>query len=182
MEPALARGGSARDIASRDFEALVEPWVEEMYRLAATIVGPHDARDVTQDALVDAWAKLTSLRGRDNPRPWLLAIVVNRCRQLLRSQKRQPRWIDLGEPGVSDRAGSTPDASRAIAERDRLDRAFCRLDADHRAALALHYVSDLTVPQIAVALGMREGTVKSRIHAAVKQMRAELERQGGGRS
>ena len=68
-------------------------------------------------------------------------------------------------------------SSQTLAERDRLDRAFARLDADHRAALALHYVVDLTVPQIAVALGVREGTVKSRIHAAVQQMRTELERQ-----
>jgi RNA polymerase sigma-70 factor (ECF subfamily) len=177
MEPSAALGGSARDAASRDFEALVTPWVEEMYRLAATIVGPHDARDVTQDALISAWSKLGSLRRRDNPRPWLHAIVVNQCRQLLRVQRRGPRWLDLEQPGVVDRAGSSPDTSRNLAERDRLDRAFARLDADHRAALALHYVVDLTVPQIAIALGVREGTVKSRIHAATQRMRQELERQ-----
>jgi RNA polymerase sigma factor (sigma-70 family) len=181
MEPTLARGGSARDVASRDFEALVAPWVEEMYRLAATIVGPLDARDVTQDALVIAWSKLASLRRRDDARPWLHAIVVNQCRQLLRSQRRRPRLIDIDQPGVVDRGPSTPDTSRAVAERDRLDRAFGRLDADHRAALALHYVTDLTVPQIAVALGIREGTVKSRIHAAVKRMRVELDRLEAGR-
>ncbi|MEA2623284.1 MAG: hypothetical protein QOH61_2194 [Chloroflexota bacterium] len=181
MEPSLARGGSARDAASRDFEALVEPWVDEMYRLAATIVGPDDARDVTQDALLTAWSKLGSLRQRDQPRPWLHAIVVNQCRQLLRSQRRRPRWIDIDEPGVAARARVTSDASVAVAERDRLDRAFGRLDADHRAALALHYVTDLTVPQIAVALGVREGTVKSRIHAAVERMRAELQRDGADR-
>jgi RNA polymerase sigma-70 factor (ECF subfamily) len=71
----------------------------------------------------------------------------------------------------------TPDGSRQLAERDLLDRAFGHLDADHRAALALHYVVDLTVPQIAVALGVREGTVKSRIHAAKEQMRIALERE-----
>jgi RNA polymerase sigma-70 factor (ECF subfamily) len=177
MEPTLARGGSARDVASRDFEALVAPCVEEMYRLAATIVGPHDARDVTQESLLTAWSKLGNLRRRDDARPWLHAIVVNQCRQLLRAQRRRPRVIDVDEPGVLDRAPATPDASRAVAERDRLDRAFGRLDADHRAALALHYVTDLTVPQIAVALGIREGTVKSRIHAAVERMRVELDRQ-----
>jgi RNA polymerase sigma factor (sigma-70 family) len=177
MEPSQARGGSGRDAASREFEALVQPWVEEMYRLAATIVGAHDARDVTQDALVTAWSKLGSLRRRDDPRPWLHAIVVNQCRQLLRSQRRRPRWLDIDEPGLADRASATPDTSQALAERDRLDRAFVRLDIDHRAALALHYVVDLTVPQIALALGVREGTVKSRIHAAIQRMRVELERQ-----
>jgi RNA polymerase sigma factor (sigma-70 family) len=177
MEPSPAQGGSARDDASRDFEALVTPWVEDMYRLAATIVGPHEARDVTQDALVSAWSKVGSLRRRDDPRPWLLAIVVNGCRQLLRTRRRQPSWIDIDEPGVMDRVRPTADASGPLADRDRLDRAFARLDADHRAALALHYVWDLTVPQVAVALGVREGTVKSRIHAATQRMRTELERQ-----
>ena len=166
-----------RDAASRDFEALVAPWVEEMYRLAATIVGPHDARDVTQDALVAAWSNLGDLRRRDDPRPWLHAIVVNQCRQLLRARRRGPTWLTMDMPGVVERAGANTDSSATQAERDRLDRAFARLDADHRAALALHYVVDLTVPQIAVALRVREGTVKSRIHAAVQQMRAELERQ-----
>jgi RNA polymerase sigma-70 factor (ECF subfamily) len=177
MEPSLARGGSARDAASHEFEALVQPWVEEMHRLAATIVGLHDARDVTQDALITAWTRLGSLRRRDDPRPWLHAIVVNQSRQFLRTQRRRPRWVDIVETGVTDRAGATPDASHALAERDRLDRAFRRLDVEHRAALALHYVVDLTVPQIAVVLGVREGTVKSRIHAAVQRMRDELERQ-----
>lgn len=162
---------------SRDFEALVEPWVEEMYRVAAAIVGPDDARDVTQDALVAAWKKVADLRRRDDARPWLHAIVVNQSRQLLRSQRRRPRAIDLAEPGVADRAGATSDSTARVAERDRLDRAFARLDADHRAALALHYVTDLTVPQIAVVLGVREGTVKSRVHSAVQQMRTELDRQ-----
>jgi RNA polymerase sigma-70 factor (ECF subfamily) len=177
MEPSQARGGSERNAPSGDFEALVQPWVEEMYRLAATIVGPHDARDATQDALVIAWSRLSTLRRREDPLPWLYAIVVNECRQLLRAQRGRPRWIDIDQPGISDRVGITADSSATQAERDRLDRAFSRLDAEHRSALALHYVTDLTVPQIAVALGVREGTVKSRIHAAIQRMRTELDRQ-----
>jgi RNA polymerase sigma-70 factor, ECF subfamily len=166
-----------RDVVSREFELLVGPWLEEMYRVAAAIVGADDARDVTQDALLAAWRGLDSLRRRDQPRPWLHAIVVNACRQHLRRQRRWPRLIEPRDPAVAERAAWTPDQSAAVAERDRLDRAFAHLDADHRAALALHYVLDLSVPQIAIALGVREGTVKSRIHVAKERMRAELGRQ-----
>ena len=140
-------------------------------------MGADDARDVTQEALLKAWRSLDQLRRRDDARPWLHAIVVNESRQLLRNRRRRPQLAEV-EPAAEFSPGLvTPDISAQVADRDRLDRAFVQLDADQRAALALHYVTDLSVPQVAVALGVREGTVKSRIHAAVQRMRTELEQQ-----
>jgi RNA polymerase sigma-70 factor (ECF subfamily) len=66
------------------------------------------------------------------------------------------------------------DGSTLRAERDRLDRAFDALPADQRIALALHYALDLSVPQVAAALSVPDGTVKSRIHAGVERLRAVL--------
>ena len=66
------------------------------------------------------------------------------------------------------------DGSTVLAERDRLDRAFELLPADQRLTLALHYALDLSVPQVAAALSVPEGTVKSRIHAGVERLRAVL--------
>jgi len=66
------------------------------------------------------------------------------------------------------------DRSTVLAERDRLDRAFELLPADQRIALALHYALDLSVPQVAAALSVPEGTVKSRIHAGVERLRAVM--------
>jgi RNA polymerase sigma-70 factor (ECF subfamily) len=66
------------------------------------------------------------------------------------------------------------DGSTVLAERDRLDRAFDGLPADQRIALALHYALDLSVPQVAAALSVPEGTVKSRIHAGIERLRAAL--------
>ena len=152
------------------FEGLVAPWVDEMYRAAAAIVGEADARDVTQEALLDAWRGFARLRDSERVRPWLHAIVANRSRKYLRARRSRPRFVavsTLPEGRVDDR-------STVFAERDRLDRAFESLPGEQRIALALHYTFDLSVPQVAAVLSVPEGTVKSRIHAGVERLRAAL--------
>jgi RNA polymerase sigma-70 factor (ECF subfamily) len=143
-----------------------------MYRMAAAIVGPALAEDVTQDALVDAWRGFARLRERQRVRPWLHAIVVNRASKALRSARSRPRLIAVDVDG-SARA-TTGDETHRVAERDRLDRAFATLAADQRVSVALRYSMDLSVPQIAATLGIAEGTVKSRIHAGIQRMRAAI--------
>jgi RNA polymerase sigma-70 factor (ECF subfamily) len=169
MEPTAAhRRTDAAELAAT-FDALVGPWVDEMYRAAAAIVGESDARDVTQDALVDAWRGFGKLRDPRRARPWLHAIVANRCRKHLRSKRSRPRLVVVEMPeGVVD------DRTSEFAERDRLDSAFARLTADQRIAVVLHYAIDQSVPQIASALSVPEGTVKSRLHQGLKLLRAAL--------
>ena len=154
------------------FEALVEPRLDGLYRLAAAIVGPDDARDAIQDALVSAWRGFGRLRNTDAVDPWLRAIVINRCRNVLRSRGRSVRVIpvdiapELVEPGAG--------LGQRFEDRDRLDRAFARLSADHRSILALRFSLDLPLREVAAALGVPEGTAKSRLHAATGQLRAIL--------
>lgn len=163
------READAAGVAA-SFEALVRPWVNEMYRAAAAIVGEADARDVTQEALVDAWRGFGRLHDRARVRPWLHAIVANRSRKHLRARRSRPRLINVS----SLPEGAEDDRSTMLAERDRLDRAFESLPADQRVALALHYALDLSVPQVAAVLSVADGTVKSRIHAGVERLRAAL--------
>jgi len=152
------------------FERLVGPWVDEMYRAAAAIVGEADARDVTQEALLDAWRGFARFRDPERVRPWLHAIVANRSRKHLRARRSRPRVV----PILDWPEGTVDDRSTVLAERDRLDRAFDALPADQRIALALHYALDLSVPQVAAALSVPDGTVKSRIHSGVERLRAVL--------
>ena len=163
------RDGDAPSVAAT-FEALVGPWVNEMYRAAAAIVGEADARDVTQEALLDAWRGFARLRDPERVRPWLHAIVANRSRKHLRARRSRPRFISVSNWPE----GTEDDRSTALAERDRLDRALDSLPADQRIALALHYALDLSVPQVAAVLSVPDGTVKSRIHAGVERLRAAL--------
>lgn len=157
-----------------DFEVLVVPHVDEMYRLARAIVGADDADDVTQNALVAAWRGLPRLRNTDGVRTWLHAIVVNAARDWLRARKRLPRAITVIDDAGARQPGRDADFAAAMAEHDRLDRAFAALSVNHRAVLALHYTLDLSVPEMAAVLGIPEGTVKSRVHGAVERMRAAL--------
>jgi RNA polymerase sigma-70 factor (ECF subfamily) len=152
------------------FEALVGPWVHEMYRVAAAVVGESDARDVTQDALVDAWRGFGKLRDPDRARAWLHAIVANRCRKHLRFARSRPRAAGVDLPEVA-----VPDASQALAEHDRLNRAFDALSPDQRIAVVLHHVLDLSIPRIAATLAVPEGTVKSRLHSGLGRLRAALQ-------
>ena len=142
--------------AAASFEALVGPWVDEMYRAAAAIVGEADARDVTQDSMVDAWRGFARLRDPERVRPWLHAIVANRSRKHLRARRSRPRSI----PVRTWPEGAEDDRSTALAERDRMDRVFESLPVDQRIALALHYALDLSVPQVAAVLSVPDGTVK----------------------
>jgi RNA polymerase sigma-70 factor (ECF subfamily) len=69
-----------------------------------------------------------------------------------------------------------PDADAAVLTRDLLERAFATLDPEHAIAVSLRFYADLTVPQIAQRLGIAEGTVKSRLHHALRRLRAAVER------
>ena len=71
-----------------------------------------------------------------------------------------------------------PDATDALSEvhdRDQLERAFRRLSVEHRAVVVLHYYLDLSIAEIADTLGVSEGTVKSRVHHAMRGLRAAID-------
>src|SRR5258705_7000248 len=95
MEPAQEARSASADARSEDFEALIRPWVDEMYRAAAAIVGTTDAEDVTQQALLDAWRGFARLKDHERVRPWLHAIVANRASKHLRAARSRPRLIPV---------------------------------------------------------------------------------------
>jgi RNA polymerase sigma-70 factor (ECF subfamily) len=165
---------SASKVRSEEFEALVGPWVNEMYRAAAAIVGVDDAADVTQEALADAWRGLDRLRDQTRARAWLRVIVVNRAKKQIRAARSRPRLIAVSGPADFESGRVSSDPASRVAERDMLDRAFNRLPADLRVCVALHYSVDWSIPDIAVALGIPEGTVKSRINAGMVRLRAAI--------
>jgi RNA polymerase sigma-70 factor, ECF subfamily len=164
----------ARDGRADAFESLVESHGPAMYRLAAAIVGPDDARDVAQEALVAAWRELPNLRQVDRFEVWIRRIVINRSRNALRSRGRRQsqRLEDLTAREI---ALPSPDFRDAIHSQDALDKAFDRLSADHRAAVVLHYGAELSIRETAEVMGVAVGTAKSRLNAALGRMRAVME-------
>jgi RNA polymerase sigma-70 factor, ECF subfamily len=161
------------------FAALLDRGLDSQYRLAAVILGDAvEAEDAVHDAAVVAWRGFAGLRDHGRFEAWFGRILVNGCRDRLRVRKRRPVVVPIPtlESAAYAMAG-TDDTSRAVMTRDLLDRAFVDLDPDHVVVVALRYYADLTVPDIALRLGIAEGTVKSRLHNALRRLRGAVERE-----
>ena len=162
----------------RTFESLVELRLDRGFRLACAILGDdREAEDALQDACLTAWDRRRSLRDTERFDAWFDRILINRCRDGLRARQRQRvRAIALEARARLEVGGS------ASVESDlALDEAVDALDADHRIVVLLRYWQDLPLEGIAERLGVPLGTVKSRLHYALRGMRAKLEA-GNGRA
>jgi RNA polymerase sigma-70 factor (ECF subfamily) len=168
-----SEGRATMACATRDeaFAALTRRHIDAAYRLAwAILTDDVDADDATQDAFALAWRNRRSLRDQARFDAWFGRILVNVCRERLR-QRARARTRPLAE---SDER-SMADFSAQTSSRDAISRAMTRLDADHRIVVVLRYWADLTVDEIAERLDVPPGTVKSRLHYALRSMRPRLE-------
>ena len=163
------------------FDMLVERHLTEVYRLAMAIVGPVDARDVAQEAFVQAWVKLPGLRKADAFAAWLRRICANRARNWLRSEGRRglPASLDADASVADTLADRGVDFRRTVETRSVLEPAFERLSPDQRAVLALHYSMGYSIRDAADALGLRVGTAKSRLYAALNVLRQSIDAADG---
>jgi RNA polymerase sigma-70 factor (ECF subfamily) len=162
----------ARDRTEDAVRSLLLSRVADAHRLANWIL--HDsvaAEDAVQEAALLAWDRRRTLRSEATVAAWFDRILVNVCRQELRRRARRPAVAEI-DP---DRALAGEGPPDRLAERDELTRAIRTLEPDEQLLLALRFGRDLTVPQIAAETGIREGTVKSRLHSALEHLRAALE-------
>lgn len=156
-----------RDVARRDaaFLLLANEHLDRAYRLARAILRDAvEAQDATHDAFVQAWRKWDSLRDPERFDAWFDRILVNTCRNRLRAN----RWLanDISPHltlGTTDPTGGPED-------RQVIGAAIASLSPDHQVVVALRFYRDLTVPDIAARLGIPVGTVKSRLHDALRRL------------
>ncbi len=176
-EPEAVDAAAARRAA---FARFTDERLARAYRLAGVILrDAEEGEDAVHDAGVQAWLHWSDLRDETRADAWFDRIVVNECRARLRRRRIAP--IAMAVPP----AGEAVDSYRAFVERDALHGALARLDPDHRIAVVLRHVAGLSPAEIAERTGTREGTVKSRLHYALRELRAALEageRMPGGRS
>ena len=153
------------------FEVLATSAGDRLYAVARLILRASDlAEDAVQEALVRAWQQLPSLRDPDKFDAWLYRLVVNACAdqgRQLRRLSNQVRLLQV-EPSIGD-------DTRAVADREQLERGFERLRPEQRAVVVLHYYSGFSAAEIARMLGIPEGTARSRLHYATEAMRAALQ-------
>ena len=146
-------------------------------RIAYLVAGnAADAEEAAQDAFVKAYRALWRFRSGAPFKPWLLRIVANEARNRRRSAGRRAALAlrAAGEAASGDAAPS-PEAALLGAERsEELLAAINRLPDRDREALVCRYFLDLSEAETAAALGVRPGTVKSRLSRALERLRSEL--------
>lgn len=154
--------------------------LDRAYRYATLVLGSRaDAEDATHDAALTAWRRFSELRDQDRFDAWFGRILVNACRDRLRARRRAPTSLDADPPVPTAPVHVTlaaPDETDAVATRDALATAVRSLSAEHREVVALRFYLDLTVDQIAARTGVGQGTVKSRLHYAIRHLRAAWDR------
>lgn len=132
------------------------------------------AEDMVQEALLSAWRGIRSFRPGSSLRAWLIRILVNRV--ISEGRRHRVEETELG-PETPDPSVEPEGEARVMQAEDRalIGRAMSTLPDEQRRALTLRYYADLTVPEIARALGWAEGTVKSRIHRGLRRLRDALD-------
>jgi RNA polymerase sigma factor (sigma-70 family) len=158
------------------FEILSERCLDSSYRLACVVLRDEaEAQDVVHDAVLAAWRKFASLREVGRFDAWFGRIVLNLCRDRLRSRGRS-RIRDAAL--ARDTGAHARDEIAGVVRRDAIGVAFARLDPDLQIVVALRYYRDLPLERIAELLDIPLGTVKSRLHKGMGRLRAELNRAG----
>ncbi|MGH8894452.1 MAG: SigE family RNA polymerase sigma factor [Actinomycetes bacterium] len=151
-----------------EFAALALGQVTALRRLAYALGGDwHRADDLVQGTLERAYSRSDWVRSADDPSAYLRTILVN----LAASEQRRP-W--RRRERSTDRPPELPayetDSVR-VGERVDLARALAELTAKQRAVVVLRFVEDRSVGEVAVILGIAQGTVKRQTHDAVRRLR-----------
>jgi RNA polymerase sigma-70 factor (ECF subfamily) len=149
------------------FDAIVDRYERRVYAVALRMCGEvEDARDVTQDVFVSALRSLKTFRSEAKLSTWLHRLAINASLDHLRRRRRRDARPLEDVHAVAD-PGLGPDERAADAERAAaVHRALAAVSPEHRAVVVLHDLQGLEYAEIADALGMALGTVKSRLHRA----------------
>jgi RNA polymerase sigma-70 factor (ECF subfamily) len=129
------------------------------------------AEDATQQALLTVWRDLPQLRDPARFDAWSYRLLVRAC---YAEARRTRRWtpnlhlLPAGDPTAEE-------GLSVVVDRDQLERAFRRHSIDHRAVVVLHHYLDLPLSEVAEVLRVSEGTVRSRLHYAMRGLRAALD-------
>jgi RNA polymerase sigma-70 factor (ECF subfamily) len=159
------------------FEAFFARYRTPIYRTAYGLTGDSSAaEEVLQDTFARAYQRRATLRTDVSPLPWLHRVAVNLCYSRL-SRRRPPQ-----EPIVDGVAQALLDDSIAPAEsaeqtelRQIVRDGVAALPMKHQAVVVLYYLYGLSLQETATALDVRLGTVKSRLHYALRSLRTQLE-------
>lgn len=150
------------------YESLLASVVRPATRLAfAMLEDRSDAEDAFQEAALRAWRRLQNLRRATPFEPWFMGIIGNQCREI-----RRGRWrYVLRLPELTSRMSIDEDE---WLEGEDLRLAVRRLPEDQRLAILMHFQLDMSLSDVALALGISVPGLKTRINRALKRLRPAL--------
>lgn len=161
--------------AEEQTRRLMERYGNDVLRTAFMILRDrHRAEDAFQEVFIKVFRKYGSFRGDSSEKTWLTSITINVCRDMLRSS-----WLKRVIPSefiASRRAGS--DVEERFIRRDESRSVFesvMSLPEVFREVTVLYYYNGCDTAEIAGMLGMKEGTIRSRLHRAREMLRTKLE-------
>ena len=159
------------------FETLYRQYEKLVFRTAYLITGSKEAaEDALQEVFVSVWrSRHTYDPGKGKLTTWLHRITVNQCSK--KKPGKTPATVSLEEKGVDlpeVKRSQPDDILVSKLEYDRLLRAMDKLDTKHRSVLVLRYFNDLSYQEIAEALEIPLGTVKSRLNQSLRYLREQM--------
>lgn len=172
------------------FEQLISQYEKKVFNTAYRLTGNYeDAADVAQEAFLRAYSSIPEFRGDSSFATWLFRIVHNACLDELRKRKRQ-RMTSLDEPvagedgemdrqlAVADAADNPEQALERVEVQRTVQESISALDEEYRVVVVMRDIQGYSYNEIADALGINLGTVKSRLNRArnaLKEMFGSLE-------
>ena len=161
-------------------DELVDKYYEQIYhymrRLGHSIAV---SEDLTQESFLHAWQHSGQLRNDASLNSWLYHIASN-VSKLYWRRRRGQQSASVDGFDVADERGNR-EGIGDFEQLERLKEAIGRLPRQHREAVILHYMQHLTISEAAEAVGIREGTFKSRLNRALKNLRKQIGQEGQSR-
>jgi len=165
------------------FDELVSHYYDRVFRAALFMCGDRQAaEDLVQESFLAAGQSLDRFEGRSSPYTWLYGILLNKFRKWLRERGEMRYLQEMADEGHADAAADRLEAvvqepMQEIEKQEMADlvqEAILELPPYHRSVLVLRYLEAFSYEEIAESLGCSIGTVKSRIHYALKKLARRL--------
>lgn len=169
------------------FEQIVNQYEKKIYNIAYKyVMNEADACDMTQEAFLRVWRGLPDFEMNSGFTTWVYRITANACIDFLRKEKRN-RSVSLvfldddgeqTETELPDLRSEPHTITEKREQMEEIESALSELEAEYRTVLVMRVINGFTYAEIAEALSIKEGTVKSRISRARERMRRKLQSRG----